>query len=286
MKMKPFSVKKRDVDIVIISDVHLGAFGCHAKELLQYLRSINPKMLILNGDIIDIWQFRKAYFPKSHLMVIRHLTGLIAKNTKVIYITGNHDELMRKFVKFNLGSFKLVNKLLMDLHGNKTWIFHGDVFDITMQYSKWLAKLGSFGYDLLILINSFVNFILTSLGREKISFSKRVKHSVKRAVSYINKFEETAAGIAISKGYSHVICGHIHQPEMRKITDSHGEVMYMNSGDWVENLSSLEYNDGIWKIYSFIDDPHVKEYSEANQFFKSYSHKETFDNLLKEFQLK
>jgi UDP-2,3-diacylglucosamine pyrophosphatase LpxH len=286
MKMKPFSVKKRDVDIVIISDVHLGAFGCHAKELLQYLRSINPKMLILNGDIIDIWQFRKAYFPKSHLMVIRHLTGLIAKNTKVIYITGNHDELMRKFVKFNLGSFKLVNKLLIDLHGKKTWIFHGDVFDITMQYSKWLAKLGSFGYDLLILINSFVNFILASLGSEKISFSKRVKHSVKRAVSYINKFEETAAGIAISKGYSHVICGHIHQPEMRKITNSHGEVMYMNSGDWVENLSSLEYNDGVWKIYSFIDDPHVKEYSEANQLLKSDSHKETFENLLKEFQLK
>jgi UDP-2,3-diacylglucosamine pyrophosphatase LpxH len=286
MKVKPFSVRKRDVDLVIISDVHLGAFGCHAKELLQYLRSINPKMLILNGDIIDIWQFRKAYFPKSHLMVIRHLTGMIAKNTKVVYITGNHDELMRKFVKFNLGSFKLVNKLLLDLNGKKTWIFHGDVFDVTMQYSKWLAKLGSFGYDLLILINSFVNFLLRSFGQEKISFSKRVKHSVKRAVSYINKFEETAAGIAISKGYSNVICGHIHQPVIRKISDSHGEVMYMNSGDWVENLSSLEYHDGEWKIYSYTDDPHVRNYSEANKLFKSYSHKETFDNLLKEFQLK
>ncbi|MCX6284697.1 MAG: UDP-2,3-diacylglucosamine diphosphatase [Bacteroidetes bacterium] len=284
--MKSFSVSKREVDIVIISDVHLGAFGCHAKELLEYLRSIKPKMLILNGDIIDIWQFRKAYFPKSHLMVIRHLTGLIAKNTKVVYITGNHDELMRKFAKFNLGSFKLVNKLLLDLKGKKTWIFHGDVFDITMQYSKWLAKLGSFGYDLLILINSLVNFLLRSLGREKISFSKRVKNGVKRAVSYINKFEETAAGIAISKGYSYVICGHIHQPAMRKISNSHGEVIYMNSGDWVENLSSLEYHNGEWKIYSYIDDPHVKDYSEANQILKTYSHKETFENLLKEFQLK
>ena len=113
--MKSLSIEKREVEIVVISDVHLGAFGCHAKELLQYLRSISPKLLILNGDIIDIWQFRKAYFPKTHLMVIRHLTGLIAKNTKVVYITGNHDELMRKFVKFNLGSFKLVNKLLLDL---------------------------------------------------------------------------------------------------------------------------------------------------------------------------
>jgi UDP-2,3-diacylglucosamine pyrophosphatase LpxH len=284
--MKPLSIEKREVDIVIISDVHLGAFGCHAKELFQYLRSIRPKMLILNGDIIDIWQFRKAYFPKSHLMVIRHLTGLIAKNTKVVYITGNHDELMRKFVKFNLGSFKLVNKLLLDLNGEKTWIFHGDVFDITMQYSKWLAKLGSFGYDLLILLNSFSNFILASLGREKISFSKRVKHSVKTAVSYINKFEETAAGIAISKGYSHVICGHIHQPEMRKISNSQGEVMYLNSGDWVENLSSLEYHNGEWRIYSYREDLHVKAYTETSKQVQTFSHKETFQNLLKEFQLK
>lgn len=285
--MKPLSVKKREVDVVIISDVHLGAFGCHAKELLQYLRSIKPKMLILNGDIVDIWQFRKAYFPKSHLMVIRHLTGMIAKNTKVVYITGNHDELMRKFVKFNLGSFKLVNKLLLDLDGKKTWIFHGDVFDITMQYSKWLARLGSFGYDLLILLNNLANFILTSFGREKISFSKRVKNSVKKAVSYIDKFEETAAGIAISKGYSHVICGHIHQPQMRKISNSQGNVTYLNSGDWVENLSSLEYNSGEWKIYYYREDLHVKAYNEAaSELEESITHKQTFQNLLKEFELK
>lgn len=284
MNQKP--VRKRDVDIVVISDIHLGAFGCHAKELLEYLRSIRPKTLILNGDIIDIWQFRKAYFPKSHLMVIRHITGLIAKNTKVIYITGNHDELMRKFVKFNLGSFRLVNKLLLDLNGNKTWIFHGDVFDITMQHSKWLARLGSVGYDLLILLNGIVNFVLSVLGREKISFSKRVKNSVKKAVSYINKFEETAAGIAISKGYSYVVCGHIHQPQMRTITNSQGEVVYLNSGDWVENLSSLEFHHGEWSIYHYREDEHVKLYTQALHQAEPVTHRETFLNLMKEFELK
>ncbi|MEI7723925.1 MAG: UDP-2,3-diacylglucosamine diphosphatase [Bacteroidota bacterium] len=283
--MKHQSIPKRQVDLVVISDVHLGAFGCHARELLQYLRSIKPKTLILNGDIIDIWQFRKRYFPKSHLMVIRHLTGLIAKNTKVFYITGNHDELMRKFVRFNIGSFKLVNKLLIELDGKKAWIFHGDVFDITMQHSKWLAKFGSVGYDLLILINSFVNFILTSIGRQKISFSQRIKHGVKRAVSYINKFEETAAGIAISKGYAYVICGHIHQAEMRTISNAQGSVTYLNSGDWVENLSALEYNNGEWRIYNFREDLYAQAYALATKQAESPSHKETFEELLKEFDL-
>ena len=271
--------------MVVISDVHLGAFGCHARELLQYLRSIKPKTLILNGDIIDIWQFRKRYFPKSHLMVIRHLTGLIAKNTKVIYITGNHDELMRKFTRFSLGSFRLVNKVVLELDGKKAWIFHGDVFDITMRHSKWIAKLGSVGYDLLILLNSAANFILTTFGRQKISFSRRVKHSVKRAVSYINKFEETAADIAISKGYNYVVCGHIHQPEMREISNAKGAVTYLNSGDWVENLTSLEYHNGEWRIYNFRDDLFAQAYAAAAGMADTPTSKETFRELLKEFNL-
>jgi len=283
--MASVPIKKRKVDIVILSDVHLGGVGCHARELLMYLRSIKPGTLILNGDIIDIWQFRKRFFPKSHLTVIRHLTGLIAKNTRVFYITGNHDELMRKFVSFSLGSFRLVNKLLLDIDGKKAWIFHGDVFDITMQYSKWLARLGSFGYDLLILLNSLTNYFLSKLGREKISFSHRIKHSVKHAVSYINRFEETAAGIAISNGYSYVICGHIHQPEIRTVSNAQGSVTYMNSGDWVENLTSLEYHKGDWSIYRFREDLFAPAYATATQESDSPSHKETFAELMKELNV-
>ncbi len=283
--MKSEKIRKRDVELVVISDVHLGAFGCHADELLHYLRSIRPRTLILNGDIIDIWQFRKQYFPKSHLMVLKYFTGLIAKKTKVIYITGNHDELLRKFTKFELGSFKLVNKLVLELDGKKAWFFHGDVFDVTMQYSKWLTKLGSTGYDILILLNTMVNFFLTRLGKEKISFSRKIKNGVKRAVSYINKFEETVAGIAIFQKYAFVVCGHIHQPSIRKIITNEGEVIYLNSGDWIENLSALEYNHGKWQIYRYQDDSVVKIFSEVPEQIETPSHQETFETLLKELNL-
>jgi len=283
--MKPSTTPKREVDIVVISDTHLGAFGCHANELLSYLKSIKPGLLILNGDIIDIWQFRKSYFPKSHMLVIRQIIGLIAKKTNVVYICGNHDELLRRFIPLKISSFSLTNKLLINLDHKKAWIFHGDVFDVTMQYSKWLAKLGSVGYDLLIMINSIVNFLLEKTGREKISFSKKIKHTVKTAVSYINKFEETAAEIAISKGYSHVICGHIHQPEIRKISNQDGEVVYLNSGDWVENLSSLEYHKGVWRIYRYREDEFIKSFIEGEMEPENLNDKETFSKLLQEFKL-
>jgi len=252
------SKRKREVELVIISDVHLGTYGCHSEELLRYLKSIKAKRIILNGDIIDMWQFSKRFWPKSHMQVVKHITGLITKGTKITYLTGNHDEMLRKFAGFRLGSFNIANKKVISLNGKSAWIFHGDVFDVTMQYSKWIAKLGAIGYDTLIVINSFVNFILKLFGKSKISLSKRVKDSVKQAVKFINDFEKTAADIAISNGYDYVICGHIHHPEMKKITTDKGEVTYLNSGDWVENLTALEYNEGVWRIYRYQEDKKAK----------------------------
>lgn len=244
-------MSKRDVDLVILSDIHLGTYGCHSRELLQYLKSINPKAIVLNGDIIDIWQFSKSYWPESHMKVVRRIMKFVTENIPVYYLTGNHDEMLRKFANMEVGSFKLLNKLVLNLDGRKAWIFHGDVFDVTMQNSKWLAKLGAVGYDSLILLNSFVNWCLTFVGREKMSFSKRIKAHFKDAVKFINRFEITAAELAIENAYSYVVCGHIHQPEIREIVTTEGSVLYLNSGDWVENLTSLEYHNGEWTIFKY-----------------------------------
>jgi UDP-2,3-diacylglucosamine pyrophosphatase LpxH len=277
---------KRAVDLVVISDVHLGTYGCHARELLHYLKSIKPKTLVLNGDIIDIWQFSKRYFPKSHMKLIKHIMSLIGKGVKVYFIPGNHDETLRRFVGFKLGSFNIVNKVVLPLQdGKQAWIFHGDVFDVTMQFSKWLAKLGAVGYDFLILINGLANFISEKLlGRGKISLSKKIKNSVKSAVKFVNQFEQTAADIGIANGYDYVVCGHIHHPEMREITNEKGSIMYLNSGDWIENLSALEYHQGEWTIYRFNAQDEL-EMTMAEETDTELNNKELFENLLQEFNL-
>lgn len=252
--------RKRKLEIAVISDVHLGTLGCHAKELLQYLHSIQPQKLILNGDIIDIWQFRKSYFPKSHLEVIKKIIELNSKGTEVIYITGNHDEMLRKFSETVLGNFRIVDKLILELDGKKAWFFHGDVFDVSVTNAKWIAKLGGWGYDLLILINRFLNWILVQSGHKKYSLSKRIKNSVKRAVKFISDFEKTATELAIEQGYKYVICGHIHQPKMVRKVVKNETCLYLNSGDWIENLTALEYLDKKWRIYN-----HLQEYVEPEK---------------------
>ncbi|KAB2916543.1 MAG: UDP-2,3-diacylglucosamine diphosphatase [Bacteroidetes bacterium] len=246
---------KRPLDICVVSDVHLGTYGCHAKELNKYLKKINPKILILNGDIIDIWQFNKRFWPESHMKVVQRIVKMINNGTQVHYLTGNHDEMLRRFADFELNNFKIDNKLVLEMDGKKMWFFHGDVFDITMKHSKWLAKLGGWGYDLLILLNRFVNFISENiLRRGKVSLSKKIKSGVKQAIKFIDDFEHTAVEIAIESGYDYVACGHIHQPMMKEVVTEKGKVVYLNSGDWVENLTSLEYVNGEWKVFNFYKD--------------------------------
>lgn len=272
---------KRKLKLAVISDVHLGTYGCHAKELKHYLESIQPETLILNGDIIDIWQFSKSYFPKSHMKVIRQILKLSENGTKVYYIPGNHDEMLRKFEGLEIGNIKVCNKVILNLDGRKAWFFHGDVFDVCMQHSKWLARLGAKGYDLLILINRFVNFVLQKMGKRKISLSKRVKNGVKSAVKFINNFEITCADIAIENKYDYVVCGHIHQPEIRDIETKEGKVKYLNSGDWIENLTALEYNKKEWKIIKINE---VEE-REVEQQHTDKDSKQLYKELLKEFNL-
>lgn len=279
-------VKKRKIDILVLSDVHLGTYGCHAKELLHYLKTVKPKTVILNGDIIDIWQFSKRYWPKAHMKVVKHLMQWMSKGVTIYYITGNHDEMLRKFVGFKLGSLKIVNKLVLELDNRKTaWFFHGDVFDVTMQHSKWLAKLGAVGYDTLILINRVANFVSEKVFKKgKLSLSKKIKNSVKSAVKFIHNFEQTAAEIAIDNHYDFVVCGHVHQPEMREIETPKGKIVYLNSGDWIENLSALEYVNQEWSIYRF-DDNEMLNMMVNDNGEEELNNSQLFDNLVEEFNL-
>jgi len=134
---------KRNVELVVLSDIHLGTSGCQAVELLNYLKSIKPKTLILNGDIIDIWQFKKKFFPKTHLKVIKHLIGLASDRCTVYYITGNHDEMFRKFSGMKIGKLRILNDLKLELDGKRVWFFHGDIFDVVQPKTS-----NGLGYDL------------------------------------------------------------------------------------------------------------------------------------------
>ena len=257
--------QKREVEVVVLSDIHLGTYGCHAKELVAYLKSVSPKVLILNGDVIDGWAFSKRYFPNSHMAVLSEFFKMMKKGTQVIYITGNHDEFLRKYTDLSMGNLFLTDKYLLEIEGKKHWIFHGDVFDHTTSGSaKFIAKLGGMGYDWLILVNRAINWILEKFGKGKVSLSKKVKNSVKKAVKFIGDFEKKATEIAINNHYDYVICGHIHQPADKIWTTEKGSVHYLNSGDWIENLSWLEFDKVTWCLKFFNEKDFEKPIIEKN----------------------
>jgi UDP-2,3-diacylglucosamine pyrophosphatase LpxH len=242
---------KRELDLVILSDVHLGTYGCHAKELLNYLNSLKTNALVLNGDFIDMWQFRKNYFPQEHLQVIQRILRMAAKGTQVYYITGNHDDALRRYSNFSSGNIHLRDTLELQIKGKSYWIFHGDIFDIFIQYSPFISKLGGKGYDYLILFNRWVNKVRAFFGLPRLSFSQKIKYSVKEAIKFVDDFEEKAIDLAAEKGYDYVVCGHIHRAQIKTQERRGKTVTYLNSGDWVESLSALEYKRGHWSIYEY-----------------------------------
>jgi len=245
-------MQKRCIDVAVLSDLHLGTYGCRAREIVTYLKSISPQILILNGDIIDIWQFSKHYFPSTHVAVIKEIMNLMTSGTRVIYVTGNHDEMLRRYSDLQLGHFQLADKLVIEIDHKMTWIFHGDVFDnATKGSAKFWAKMGSNGYAVLLGFNRFINKLMKLAGREKISLSKNVMQKVNESIIKIEEFETLIGELAIEKKYDYVICGHIHQPQKRIISNKDGSVVYLNSGDWVEHLTSLEYYNSDWHIYKY-----------------------------------
>jgi len=250
----------------VISDVHLGTYGAHADELANYLQSIEVKTLILNGDFIDMWQFTKSYFPASHFNIFKILIEKMDQGTRVVYLTGNHDDLLRKFSDLQLGNLQIRDKLLLRIKGKNYWFFHGDVFDVSVNYARWIAKLGGKGYDFLIRINRLINTVLKKYGYPPKSFSRKIKNNIKNAVKFISDFENTVGSLAIENQYDYVVCGHIHSACIREIQGDNGSVIYMNSGDWVESLTALEFQNGLWNVYDYFSEHWHREAKERTLY--------------------
>lgn len=232
---------------VWISDIHLGTRGCNAEMLVDFLHAIQCDTLYLVGDIIDGWKLRKGwYWPAAHNEVVRRILKMAHRGTRVVYVVGNHDEMLRDYAGMNLGGVEIVNDIVHHCaDGRKLLITHGDAFDTVVLYARWLAFLGDQAYSLLLRLNVVLNRVRRLLKLPYWSLSAYLKKRVKNAVEFVSSFEEAVARAATERGLDGVVCGHIHTAEIRQI----GDVTYYNDGDWVESCTALvEDADGSFRI--------------------------------------
>ncbi|EDY86938.1 metallophosphoesterase [gamma proteobacterium HTCC5015] len=240
-------IKKRHYRTLWLSDIHLGTRGCQADFLTDFLKHHSCDTLYLVGDIIDGWALKsRVYWPQSHTNVVRRILTLSKRGTRVVFVTGNHDEFLRQYSGRTFGNIELVDEIEhTTADGKRFLVIHGDQFDAVTRCHKWLSVLGSAAYDSIIQVNAHYNKVRAKLGYGYWSLSAFLKHRVKSAVNFISEFEHWVAHAAEKGGYDGVICGHIHHAEIRSI----GEVTYMNCGDWVESCTGLaESEDGSIEI--------------------------------------
>ena len=232
---------------LFISDVHLGTKGCQADKLLEFFKFSRSENLYLVGDIIDVWAMQKTfYWPQPHNDVIQKILRKARHGTKVFYIVGNHDEVFRKFIPMHFGDINIVNRVIHETQlGKKYLVVHGDAWDGVMKYAKWLSKLGSVAYELLLKLNNIINFFRKLRGKSYWSLAKFLKYKVKNAVKYIGEYERTVSDYAKRKKFDGIICGHIHHAEDQNFDG----INYLNCGDWVESCTALaEKYDGTFEI--------------------------------------
>lgn len=228
----------KKIEALFISDVHLGSKGSNANQVAELLKEYEPEYLFLVGDIIDGWMLKRKFrWPDSHTKVIQRILKLSRKGTKVIYITGNHDDFLREYGEIKFGNIELRNEYIW----KNTFITHGDLYDGIVQM-KWLAVLGSIGYDIAITLDRF----LKKLGMKR-SLSKFLKNKVKEAIKFITDFENELSNQAKKYNCDTVICGHIHQP-VDKMVD---KVKYLNCGDWVENNTYITFNKNNYELHEY-----------------------------------
>ncbi len=246
-KIAPIKVRS-----VWISDVHLGFRGCQAEALLHFLHSVETDYLYLVGDIVDFWSIkRNIYWPQYHTNVIRSILGKAKHGTKVIYVPGNHDEVMRDCVGHVFGNIEIHQDYVhTTADGKKLLVLHGDEFDVIVKHSPMISKLGNVAYDTLLNLNHYLNRMRKFLGFSYWSLAGYLKLKVKNAVSYISSFEDALAHLAKERGVDGIVCGHIHHAELREINS----LLYCNDGDWVESCSTLfEHPDGELELVFWAD---------------------------------
>ena len=237
---------------IFISDIHLGSKACQAELLLDFLKNNDSEKLYLVGDIVDGWRLkRKWYWPQSHNDVVQKILRKARKGTEIIYVPGNHDEGLRRYIGTHFGGIEVrPTDIYEAVNGDKYLVLHGDSFDNVMLYARWLAYVGDHAYDLVLRLNTVFNGLRRLMGLRYWSLSSYLKIKVKNAVQFIGEFERVLANEAQKAGVQGVICGHIHHAEMKQ----YGDIIYMNDGDWVESCSALvEHFDGTWEIIFWAD---------------------------------
>jgi UDP-2,3-diacylglucosamine pyrophosphatase LpxH len=235
-----------------ISDIHLGTRGCKAEFLLDFLRHTESQYLYLVGDIVDGWRLKRSwYWAQSHNDVIQKVLRKARKGTKVIYVPGNHDEWLREYTELQAGGVWLLDEVVhVTADGRKLLVIHGDAFDGVVRYAKWLALTGDWAYTTVLHINHYFNVVRRRFGYPYWSLSAYLKGRVKNAVEFVSNFAHAIADEARRRGVDGIVCGHIHQAELRRI----GDVLYCNDGDWVESCTALvEHFDGRLEILNWAE---------------------------------
>lgn len=251
---KAHVLKKRQIEVAVLSNIHLGAESCKADALLAYLSSISPKILVLNGTVLEAVPAARSAFPSRHFRIFKKLFSMASSGTKIYYVYKNHDAIVRLFQDRSPGNIYFTKNLFLNLDDKRAWFTHGDFLESPLLSKKWVRGMGTGRLRILAGIIRFQhkawNFIRKRRGGillpEAACYEDRLKKD--------ETLRKTTVKLAIGRGCDYLICGAPHRLSNIWLDTPIGKCQYLSAGDWIENLTALEYNFKRWKSYRYSED--------------------------------
>ncbi|HMG15938.1 MAG TPA: UDP-2,3-diacylglucosamine diphosphatase [Saprospiraceae bacterium] len=247
-------MNRRLLDLVILSDIHLGSSACFAIELMEYLKSIKPEKLIINGDFCDFREEKFKKIPTEHKRILEEIENMSSTGTLVYFIQGNYDKGLNKLSEKKNDNLQVRSQIELIIQNKRYLVIHGDKFNSTIINSSLIFIIGTKTYSVLVALSKAINIKRLINNKSYISFASKIRLKINKAGKYMHDFEQASAAYASKEHFDGIICGHTHVPSIQHINNGSESIHYLNSGDWIENMSALEFNNESWTIYRYMDE--------------------------------
>lgn len=230
--------------VIIASDFHLK-FQENAEDrerrirVLKFLDSLigSTDLLILNGDIFDLWFAWNNVIIKGYFPILKKLADLRESGCRIVFIAGNHDFWFRDFLTGYLDIEVYKNNFIEEIDGKNILVSHGDLYTSNdLRYKIFRA----------IIRNRIVMWLFGILHPDfALNIGKTMSRSSRKRRVSENLMKTREKGLIefarkqLTK-FDIVIMGHSHLPKLQEFENG----IYANAGDWIVNNSYLKLIDG------------------------------------------
>lgn len=232
--------------MIFISDLHLvEGQSERTRRFIRFLEELpeSCEILVLGGDIFDLFVGDKAFFLKEYAKVLYAIEETSSRGVKVYYLQGNHDFHLQNVFSASSKVEVRDDFFEVQLGDSVIYIEHGDQInrrDYGYLFLRWFTRSWLFHIVLSLTPGSLVERIGKWSSKKSRKYTS-VERSNSEQVAVTKKLFQKYAQKILESGSDVVLLGHSHIADYQEYFEEGGgggRGLYVNLGF---SLNSIPY---------------------------------------------